>query len=42
MISNEEQYEVHNETAVVGDGSEEEMVSSLIMKYKLSDVRNQR
>ena len=34
-------YELHNETDAMGGGCEEEMVSSLIMKYKLSDARTQ-
>lgn len=35
----EDQYELHNEIDAIGDGGEEEMVSSLMMKYKLSDAR---
>jgi hypothetical protein len=41
MKSNEEQYEVDNETDAMGDGGEEEMGSSLIMKCKVSDARTQ-
>jgi len=37
----EDKYELHNETNAVGNGGEEEMVSSLIIKYKLSDARSQ-
>jgi hypothetical protein len=37
----EDQYELHNETDTMGDGGEKELVSSLIMKYNLSDARIQ-